>query len=64
MCAKRLRKGTKLNQSNLSDAKDRIIRIKMLEGMAQSTINQYNIVFNDLIFSNELKSINLVVTSK
>jgi hypothetical protein len=64
MCAKRLRKGTKLNQGNLSDAKDRIIRIKMLEGMAHSTINQYNIVFNDLIFSNELKSINLVVTSK
>lgn len=49
MCAKRLRKGTKLNQVDLSDAKDRIIKIKTLEGMAQSTINQYNIAFNDLI---------------
>jgi len=46
---KKIGKGTKLNQVDLSDAKDRIIKIKTLEGMAQSTIHQYNIAFNDLI---------------
>ncbi|WP_116072335.1 tyrosine-type recombinase/integrase [Priestia megaterium] len=49
MCAKRIRKGAKVNQINLKEAKEKIIKIKTLEGMAQSTLNQYNLVFNDLI---------------
>ena len=49
MCAKRIRKGAKVTQINLKQAKEKIIKIKTLEGMAQSTLNQYNFVFNDLI---------------
>ncbi|MED4239221.1 tyrosine-type recombinase/integrase [Priestia megaterium] len=49
MCAKRIRKGAKVAQINLEEAKEKIIKIKTLEGMAQSTLNQYNLVFNDLI---------------
>ncbi|WEZ38273.1 phage integrase SAM-like domain-containing protein [Priestia megaterium] len=49
MCAKRIRKGAKVTQINLEEAKEKIIKIKTLEGMAQSTLNQYNLVFNDLI---------------
>lgn len=49
MCAKRIRKGAKVTQISLKEAKEKIIRIKTLEGMAQSTLNQYNLVFNDLI---------------
>ncbi|MED4259722.1 hypothetical protein [Priestia aryabhattai] len=49
MCAKRIRKGAKVTQINLKEAKEKIIKIKTLEGMAQSTLNQYNLVFNDLI---------------
>ncbi|RDZ18181.1 hypothetical protein C3744_04705 [Priestia megaterium] len=49
LCAKRIRKGAKVNQINLKEAKEKIIKIKTLEGMAQSTLNQYNLVFNDLI---------------
>jgi len=49
LCAKRIRKGAKVTQINLKQAKEKIIKIKTLEGMAQSTLNQYNFVFNDLI---------------
>ncbi|MED3937553.1 phage integrase SAM-like domain-containing protein [Priestia megaterium] len=49
MCAKRIRKGAKVTQINLKQAKKKIIKIKTLEGMAQSTLNQYNFIFNDLI---------------
>jgi len=49
LCAKRIRKGAKVSQINLTEAKEKIIKIKTLEGMAQSTLNQYNLVFNDLI---------------
>ena len=49
MCAKRIRKGAKVTQINLKQAKEKIIKIKTLEGVAQSTLNQYNFVFNDLI---------------
>lgn len=49
MCARRIRKGAKVAQINLEEAKEKIIKIKTLEGMAQSTLNQYNLVFNDLI---------------
>ncbi|MGR6338288.1 phage integrase SAM-like domain-containing protein [Priestia megaterium] len=49
MCAKRIRKGAKVTQINLKQAKEKIIKIKTLEGMAQSTLNQYNFIFNDLI---------------
>ncbi|MGG0462806.1 phage integrase SAM-like domain-containing protein [Priestia aryabhattai] len=49
MCAKRIRKRAKVTQINLKQAKEKIIKIKTLEGMAQSTLNQYNFVFNDLI---------------
>ncbi|MED3933277.1 phage integrase SAM-like domain-containing protein [Priestia megaterium] len=49
MCAKRIRKGAKVTQINLKQAKEKIIKIKTLEGMAQSTLNQYNSIFNDLI---------------
>ncbi|MED4217952.1 hypothetical protein P4671_18440 [Priestia megaterium] len=44
MCAKRIRKGAKVTQINLEEAKEKIIKIKTLEGMAQSTLNQYNLV--------------------
>ncbi len=49
LCAKRIRKGAKVTQINLKQAKEKIIKIKTLEGMAQSTLNQYNFIFNDLI---------------
>jgi hypothetical protein len=49
LCAKRIRKGAKVAQINLKQAKEKIIKIKTLEGVAQSTLNQYNFVFNDLI---------------
>ncbi|MBY0195692.1 phage integrase SAM-like domain-containing protein [Priestia megaterium] len=49
LCAKRIRKGAKVTQINLKQAKKKIIKIKTLEGMAQSTLNQYNFIFNDLI---------------
>ncbi|MGE1113094.1 phage integrase SAM-like domain-containing protein [Priestia megaterium] len=49
MCAKRIRKGAKVTQINLKQAKEKVIKIKTLEGMAQCTLNQYNFVFNDLI---------------
>jgi len=49
LCAKRIRKGAKVTQINLKQAKEKIIKIKTLEGVAQSTLNQYNFVFNDLI---------------
>ncbi|WP_252342926.1 phage integrase SAM-like domain-containing protein [Priestia megaterium] len=49
MCAKRIRKGAKVTQINFKQAKKKIIKIKTLEGMAQSTLNQYNFIFNDLI---------------
>ncbi|PVE74444.1 hypothetical protein DC421_19810 [Priestia megaterium] len=49
LCAKRIRKGAKVTQINLIEVKEKIIKIKTLEGMAQSTLNQYNLIFNDLI---------------
>ncbi|MGG0521409.1 hypothetical protein ABE036_18190 [Priestia aryabhattai] len=40
MCAKRIRKVAKVTQINLIEAKEKIIKIKTLEGMDQSTLNQ------------------------
>ncbi|MDD1513807.1 hypothetical protein R7236_16825 [Priestia megaterium] len=36
MCAKRIRKGAKVTQINLKEAKEKIIKIKTLEGNLNS----------------------------